>query len=146
MSSFQYSMENVLNYRKEKEEIAKEEFAQVQKEYFSQRNFLKNLEEKLENAINDFLRNGKNLKNSMEFKKVQQYLLFLQKKIEMQIQLVIKAEEKLERKRQQLLLTQRDREIIEKHREKSFKRYLLEEKQKEQKFTDELALYAYMRK
>ncbi len=146
MSSFQYSMENVLNYRKEKEEIAKEEFAQVQKEYFSQRNFLKNLEEKLENAINDFLRNGKNLKNSMEFKKVQQYLLFLQKKIEMQIQLVIKAEEKLERKRQQLLLTQRDREIIEKHREKSFKRYLLEEKQKEQKFIDELALYAYMRK
>ena len=82
----------------------------------------------------------------MEFKKVQQYLLFLQKKIEMQIQLVIKAEEKLERKRQQLLLTQRDREIIEKHREKSFKRYLLEEKQKEQKFIDELALYAYMRK
>ena len=146
MSSFQYSMENILNYRKEKEEIAKEEFAQVQKEYFSQRNFLKNLEEKLENAINDFLRNGKNLKNSMEFKKVQQYLLFLQKKIEMQIQLVIKAEEKLERKRQQLLLTQRDREIIEKHREKSFKRYLLEEKQKEQKFIDELALYAYMRK
>lgn len=146
MSSFQYSMENILNYRKEKEEIAKEEFAQVQKEYFSQRNFLKNLEEKLENAINDFLQNGKNLKNSMEFKKIQQYLFFLQKKIDMQRQLVIKAEEKLEKKCQQLLLTQRDRKIIEKHKEKSFKRYLLEEKQKEQKFTDELALYAYMRK
>lgn len=146
MSSFQYSMENILNYRKEKEEIAKEEFAQVQKEYFSQRNFLKNLEEKLENAINDFLQNGKNLKNSMEFKKIQQYLVFLQKKIDMQRQLVIKAEEKLEKKCQQLLLTQRDRKIIEKHKEKSFKRYLLEEKQKEQKFIDELALYAYMRK
>lgn len=146
MNSFQYSMENVLNYRKEKEEIAKEEFAQVQKEYFSQRNFLKDLEEKLENAISGFLQDGEKSRNSMEFKKIQQYIYFLQKKIEMQKQLVIKIEEKLQGKRQQLLFTQRDRKIIEKHKEKAFERYILEESQREQKFTDELALYAYMRK
>ncbi|RBP46762.1 flagellar export protein FliJ [Garciella nitratireducens] len=141
MNSFQYPMETILNYRKEKEEIVKQQFSQIQKQYFLEEKFLKNLEEKLENVIKAYLHGEKRLIDSIELKNIQQYINFLRKKIDVQKQIVVKIQEKLEQKHQQVLFAQRDRKIIEKHKEKALEKYKLELNYHEQKIIDELALY-----
>lgn len=137
-------MESVLEYRKNIEEVEKQEFAKIQREYLVEKNRLEELDQKLHNAISSQLE--KSGRKVIDLKNLQQYILYLQEKFEIQKQLVLQTEKKLEAKRQQLLSVQRDRKMMERHREKALEKYRMELEQEEQKNLDELALYAYMRK
>lgn len=144
MRAFKYSLENVLEFRKNLEEEEKQKFAQVQNEYLRQKNILRAYEEKLDAALTSQVSNKRG--KVYELKSRQQYINFLQEKIEFQEQVVMRAEEAMESRRQQLISAQKDRKMIEKHKEKALIRYNFDMDQMEQKTIDELALYSHMRK
>lgn len=143
MKSFHYSMENVLDYRKNIEEDEKLKFSQLQREYISQSEALKDLKDKLEKA-KDSLSGGK--QNTIQLKNFQQYIHFLRGKITTQKQSLERLKLDLDKKREEMAFAQRDRKIIETHKEKSFDKYRNKMEHLEQKNIDELALYVHMRR
>lgn len=144
MKAFQYSMESVLEHRINIEENQKQQFARVQNEYIVEKTKLNDLEEKLERALVSSTKETP--KNTIERKNLQQYIHFLREKVELQRQLTLETNKKLENKRQELIFAQKDRKTIERHKEKAFDQYQKEIEKQEQNTIDELALYAYMRK
>lgn len=136
-------MENVLNYRRNIEEDEKQKFSELQREYILQKNILNDLEEKLQNANSTLL---ENTQDTMKLKNLQQYINFLRERIGIQKQHINKLESGLDLKRNEMVFAQRDRKIIEKHRERSLIEYTNANNKLEQKNIDELALYSYMRR
>ena len=143
MRSFRYSMESVLDYRKNIEEDEKQKFSQLQREYITQDSILKDVEEKSKKA-KDSLFKGK--QDTIGLKKLQQYIEFLSQRIQLQKQSLEQLKLDLDGKREEMVFAQRDRKIIEKHKEKSFDQYRNKMEHLEQKNIDELALYVHMRR
>ena len=144
MKIFKYSMESVLSYRKNIEEEKKQEFSAVQKKYLDERKVLINLNDKLAN-INTNLINSPP-RETIELKNLEQYKELLRGRIERQEQLLTEIEEDLEEKRSQMSEAQKDRKMVEKHREKTFYKYLYDVNRQEQKIIDEFAISSYFRK
>jgi flagellar FliJ protein len=144
MKLFRYPMQSVLDYRKDVEEEEKQKFAEALKEYLQQKEILNDFEQKLNDA---FLVKADSSKHRVyELKNLSQYIQYLKEKKDIQEQLVMETEREMEVRRQELISAQKDRKIIEKHKEKSLNQYLSELNQAEQKTIDELALYSYMRR
>lgn len=144
MKQYRYPMQSVLDYRRDIEEEEKQKFAEVQKEFLLQKEILKDFEQKLNEVFSakvDFAK-----QRVYELKNLSQYIQFLKEKKEVQEQLVIETEKAMEARRQKLISAQKDRKIIEKHKEKSLEQYHSELNQAEQKTIDELALYSHMRR
>ncbi|GEM_PF-3115719 len=144
MKPFRYSMENILSYRQDIEQTEKQKFAELKNEYLKQRKVQEDLEEKLDKAASSKLNNPSS--SIVDLKNLYQYMLFLQKKMEVQQQLVMEAGNRMESQRQRLIEAQKDRKIIEKHKDRCLERYTQELNRTEQQVNDELALYSHMRK
>lgn len=136
-------MENILDYRRNIEEDEKQKFSMIEKEYILQKNILNDLEEKLQKANGSLLRDTK---DTVELKNLQQYINFLRERMGVQKQHIKKLETELDLKRKDMVFAQRERKIIEKHKEKSFVEYTNTINKLEQNHIDELALYTYMRR
>ncbi len=143
MKAFRYSMESVLDYRRSVEEQEKQKYSQIWRELIRHKRTLRDYEEKLDAAVAS--RCTCTNHKVFEWKNLQQYILSLKKKVDMQRQLVAETEKAAEEKRRQLIHAQRDRKTIEKHKERAREKYDFDLQQAEQKITDELALYSYMR-
>jgi len=144
MKAFRYSMESVLDYRRNVEEQEKQKYSQIWRELVRRKRTLRDYEEKLDAAVASQCTCTKH--KVYEWKNLQQYILFLKKKLDIQRQLVAETEKAAEEKRRQLIHAQRDRKTIEKHKERVREQYDFDLQRAEQKITDELALYSYMRK
>ncbi len=144
MKQYSYSMQSVLDYRRDVEEEKKQKFAEVQKEYLRQKQILSDIEQKLKDAFS--AKADSSQCRVYELKNLCQYIQYLKEKKEIQERLVIEVEKAMEARRQQLISAQKDRKIIEKHKDKSLEQYHIELNQAEQKIIDELALYSHMRR
>lgn len=144
MKLFHYSMETVLDYRRDLEDVEKQKFADILREYERQKSVLDDYKEKI-NAAESF-QIAKSEHQIYELKNLYQYVRYLKEKMEIQNQLVLETERTMEIKRKQLISVQKDRKIMEKHKEKARDRYYDDANRVEQKSIDELALYSYMRK
>ncbi|MTI65720.1 MAG: flagellar export protein FliJ [Firmicutes bacterium] len=143
MKNFKYSLENVLKYRKDKEETIKQEFSDIQRKYLIEKENLKELERKLESAVNTKV---KNTSREVNYRKnVYNYIQFLREKIILQKELTLNYKDELEEKRKELIFAQKERKTIEKLKEKAYEKYKVEITRKEQKFNDELAMFSYLR-
>jgi flagellar FliJ protein len=136
-------MENILDYRRNIEEDEKQKFSKLQREYILQKSILNDLEEKLQKANNSLLGY---IQDTVKLKNHQKYINFLRERIGIQKQHINKLESGLDLKRKEMVFAQRERKIIEKHRERSFMEYTNAVNKLEQKNIDELALYTYMRR
>ena len=145
MKGFQYSMEQILDYRKGIENKEQQEFMEKREEYEKQKNILNDYEKRLDKAVSSQTAIRAKLTVG-ELKSRYQYIHHLQKKTEIQKRLVLEAKRAMEAKKQKLLSAQKDRKIMEKHKEKAFRAFNYEMNKAEQKIIDELALYSYMRK
>ena len=144
MKLFRYAMENVLDYRKDVEEEEKQKFAEVRRKYMHQKKVLDEFKDKIDLAESS--QSAKPTYRISELKNRYQYLHYLKEKTEIQENLVSETEKVLEARRQQLISAQKDRKMMEKHKEKTQNRYQIDMDLLEQKSIDELALYSHMRK
>ena len=143
MKPFRYTMENVLDYRRNVEEEEKQKFSEVWKEYIRQKSILTGYEEKLDAAVASQC--AVKTRKVYEWKNLQKYIHYLKEKTEIQRRLVQETERAMEEKRRQLISAQKDRKMIEKHKEKAREKYDSDVERAEQKTIDELALYSFMR-
>lgn len=143
MKSFRYSMENILDYRKNIEEDEKQKFSRLQREHIRQSDILKDLEKKLKKTMHSLYKSNS---NTIQLKDQQKYIDFLSQRKEIKKQNLKDLKVELDKKREEMVFAQRDRKIIEKHKEKSLGEHKDRIEQVEQKNIDEMALYMYMRR
>lgn len=145
---FIYGLETVLKVRNIRESKEKEKFNISQKEYHDEK--LK--EQKIED---DKRRQANELKSLVaegtiaDFSKVltrRENLNILKDQLDMQIEKVVEASQKLERQREKLLSAMKDRKIIERDKDNKHKQYTELMKKLEIGFLDEIATLKFGRK
>ncbi|MBU5314768.1 flagellar export protein FliJ [Clostridium bornimense] len=140
MEKFHFRLEKLLEIRRSLEDESKRSFKNAQDEKLKVEEELQSLEEKYRETSQN-----KNCTSILEYKIVNNYMNFLDKRI---------AEEKInlknktiavEEKRKELIDKQRDRQAVEKLRENKYLEYVKEVQAIEQKNNDEFALYGFIR-
>lgn len=135
-------MQKVLDYRVEVEEKKREEFVKAQKTLLSEE---KKLNE-LNNARDTAVRDSKNYLSIMDYQILIRYIDSLETKIKNQIEIIEKAKELCEKKKQELIDSTSDRKVIEKLRERAKEEFDFEVNKREQSLNDDFALFAYTRR
>ena len=138
---FKFSLDKLLDIRKEKEEESKRLFTESQREK-------RKVEEKLENLNNNYNKyKGITGNEDVVYQKLKRYyVLGLQKGIKSAKDELITKNLEVDKRRRELINKQIERKTVETLREKKYNACIKEQARIEQITLDELALYAYMRK
>ncbi|NLL81341.1 MAG: flagellar export protein FliJ [Tissierellia bacterium] len=137
--AYKFSMEKILDWREDLEKASMERFALTQNELNQEKLKLSNLYKEYESLKERFVK----YKSANEIKQYQLYKSDLEKKIELQIQVVEEKTNELEERRLELVDAQKDRKIMEKLKEKDYENYKEKENLEEQKFLDEISVVKY---
>lgn len=137
---FKFSLDKLLDIRKEKEEESKRLFTESQREK-------RKVEEKLENLNNNYNKyKGITGNEDVVYQKLKRYyVLGLQKGIKSAKDELITKNLEVDKRRRELINKQIERKTVETLREKKFNAFIKEQERVEQITLDELALYAYIR-
>lgn len=145
MPQFNFRLQKVLDVRKYKEEVKKQELAALLLEYqkeqeflnylkFNQDKYQKELREKQVGAIDVF-----------ELIFYYTYLFKLHQDIERQINTLCKLQEQIDLKREEVIQAQKERKIVEKLKDKKWIDFKKELDLSEQKFLDEIGINKFVR-
>lgn len=137
---FKFSLEKLLEIRKDNEEEGKRLFTSSQRELEIIKLNLNELNDNYERY------NGINKGETLVYQKVKKnYLYALNKGIEQAEKDLVKKEKEVDYRREQLKLKQVERKTVDILKEKKYTEYINEKNRVEQLANDEFALYAYMR-
>lgn len=144
---FKYNLETVLKVRNIREKKEQEKFAEKKREYIKekeQEDVLRTRKRGEEDTIRQAFKKG----FIADFEKVMRrhsHLGILKKDIENQVEKVIEASKNLEDQREKLILSMKDKKIIEKDKENTLKKYNKLMQDLELKFLDEIATQRFQR-
>ena len=144
---FKYSLESVLKVKEIREKKEQEKFALKQKEYYEEKMKEQRIQEEKRGQANEF----KKLVSKgaiHDFGNVlfrRQQLIVLKEALDSQIEKVIESSQKLEKQREKLLDSMKERKIIEKDKGNKKEQYDEVMKQYEIKFLDEVATLQFSR-
>ncbi|MBQ3423353.1 MAG: flagellar export protein FliJ [Romboutsia sp.] len=137
---FKFSLDKLLDIRKEKEEESKRLFTESQREK-------RKVEEKLE-SLKDSYNKYKGISGNEDvvYQKLKRYyVLGLQKGIKSAKDELLTKNLEVDKRRRELINKQIERKTVETLREKKYNAFIKEQERVEQITLDELALYAYIR-
>lgn len=138
--SFKFSLEKLLEIRKDKEEEGKRLFTKSQREMEEMKSNLDELNSNYEKY------SGINKGETLAYQKIKKnYLYALNKGIEQAEKDLEKKEREVDYRREQLKLKQIERKTVDILKEKKYTEYINEKNRIEQLANDEFALYAYIR-
>lgn len=140
MEKFHFRLEKLLEIRRELEDESKIQFKNAQDEKVKAEEELQSLKEKYKEVSKN-----KNCSTIFEYKIVNNYINFLDKRIEEEKINLKNKTIAVEEKRKELIDKQRDRKAVEKLRENKYLEYVKEAQAIEQKNNDEFALYGFIR-
>ena len=140
MEKFHFRLEKLLEIRRELEDESKIQFKNAQDEKVKVEEELQSLKEKYREVSKN-----KNCSTIFEYKIVNNYINFLDKRIEEEKINLKNKTIAVEEKRKELIDKQRDRKAVEKLRENKYLEYVKESQAIEQKNNDEFALYGFIR-
>ncbi|HCW53430.1 MAG TPA: flagellar export protein FliJ [Clostridium sp.] len=137
---FKFSLDKLLDIRKEKEEESKQLFTESQREK-------REVEEKLEILKDNYNKyKGINGNEDVIYQKLKRYYVSgLQKGIKSTKDELINKNLEVDKRRRELINKQIERKTVEALREKKYNAFVKEQERVEQITLDELALYAYIR-
>jgi len=144
---FKYGLETVLKVKEIREKKEQEKFAVRQKEYYTEKKKEQEIQDTKDGQAKEFKQlvgKGK----IPDFSRVlqrRQHLGVLKEELDNQIEKVIEASQKLEKQREKLLDSMKDRKIIEKDKEHKLDQYNEVMKQYDIKFLDEIATLRFKR-
>ena len=137
---FKFSLDKLLDLRREKEEESKRLFTESQREK-------RKLEEKIENLRNNYDKyKGINDHEDIVYQKLKRYYVQgLQMGIKTAQDDLVTKNLEVDKRRRELIQKQIERKTVETLKEKKYEAYIKEEQRIEQINLDELALYAFIR-
>lgn len=137
---FKFSLDKLLDIRREKEEESKRLFTESQ-------TAKRKIEEKIESLENNYNKyKGISADEDVVYQKLKRYYIQgLQKGIETAKDDLIVKNLEVEKRRRELVEKQIERKTVETLKEKKYDAFVKEEERVEQINLDELALYAFMR-
>ena len=137
---FKFSLDKLLEIRKEKEEESKRLFTESQRQK-------RNIEDKLDN-LNDNYNKYKGISGNEDvvYQKLKRYyVLGLQKGIKSAKDELVTKNLEVDKRRRELVNKQIERKTVETLKEKKYNAFIKEQERVEQINLDELALYAFIR-
>ncbi|MGN0144672.1 MAG: flagellar export protein FliJ [Clostridium sp.] len=137
---FKFSLDKLLDIRREKEEESKRSFTESQREK-------RKLEEKIDNLQNSYEKyKGISEKEDVVYQKLKRYYVQgLQKGIRSAKEDLLTKNLEVDKRRRELIEKQIERKTVEILKEKKYKQFIKEQQRVEQINIDELALYAFIR-
>lgn len=147
MAKFIYRMQNILDIKSKLETQAKNEYAQANRDLLDEQEKLTQLvfkKKKYESCMKEeFQKTTLNLQDIDFYKSG---ILFTDEQIKEQTVCVMKAQQRVDRKRDEMLELRREREMQEHLKEAAFEQFVKEELAAESKEIDELVSYTYGKK
>lgn len=143
MKKFSFKLATLLSYREREEQFAQREFAIVQKELenlFAELQKWHEEKTQTEQILQRKQKAGTFVKDLTEYF---QYLDLIRKKIAIQQDKIIKAQNIMAKKRQKLIEARKHREILDKLKEKHYAEWQKTGAYHEDRFLDEIALSRY---
>ena len=137
---FKFSLDKLLDIRREKEEESKRLFTESQKEK-------RKLEKKIDELKNNYNKyKGISENENVAYQKLKRYYIQgLQIGIKTAKDDLLTKNLEVDRRRRELIEKQIDRKTVETLKEKRYKEFIKEEQRLEQINLDELALYSFIR-
>ena len=143
MTKFKFKLESLLNVRKKLEDNLKNELGKAIQVLEHEKDLLCVLEKEMDECRRDLgmAFNGKITVE--EIKKYNLYIDVISTKIKAQKDRVNKARNYVDKIREELLKVVKDRQILEKYKEKKYSDYIGELAKEEQKTNDEITSYKF---
>ena len=138
---FRFSLQKVLDYREQLEEEAKNRFALVQRQYREAKAQLAALSSELETQEARLY--GQVIDNAGERWLLESFIKGLRADIEATTARVQNLRATRDEMRRILAARSMDKKVLEKHKERKYPQFLLDERLKEQRFNDEIATLRY---
>jgi len=142
MAKFSFRLQSVLNVKSQQEDNLKNELGKAIRKLEAEKHKLSKLEDDFNNLIAKFNEKAKKttVKKLIEYN---EYLSLLTSKIKFQKENVNCAALNVDKVREGLLQAVKERQILEKLKEKKKEEFLLEQKKLEQKTNDEIVSYSH---
>lgn len=143
MTKFSFKLQSLLNVKQQLEDNFKNELGKAIQVLESEKDLLCALENELEECRQDL---GKGFKGKITVENIKKYNLYIESlsiKIKAQNDRVNKARKYVDKIRDELLKVVKDRQILEKYKEKKYSDYMQELVKDEQKTNDEITSYKF---
>ena len=137
MPGFNFSLQKVLDLRKQKEEQAQMALAATERRFKEQQTLLKELQNEMRHCEAEY-RNRRHLSQG-DLWLWGNYRMRLESEINERESIIRRIEKKIHKQRKELVDRSKQRELLDKYKENQKKAYDYEQKQKEQKEFDETA-------
>jgi flagellar FliJ protein len=144
--AYKFRLETLLRLRQRQMEAAQFELGRLFKEYSDAKDVIRALSEARKDAdrgIKDRL--GKGIQAG-QYQLEINYLGALADEIERYAKILLGLELKIQKAKETLAMRHREKELVERLKEKDFEAYMLQEQRDEQKKADDLAAVRYVRK
>ena len=138
---FRFKLQRVLDLKLKQEDEKKNQIATLMQAIKTKEDELEVLiseKKQKEFSLNDNRKRGISI---LEIRNINQYLLFLDKKINTLRFEISSLESNLNQKRQEYLELQKERKTFEKLKEKDYEKYLYNEKKEEEKMIDQIVTF-----
>ena len=138
---FRFKLQRVLDLKLKQEDEKKNQIATLMKAIKNKEDELEALiseKKQKEFSLNDNRKRGISI---LEIRNINQYLLFLDKKINTLRFEISSLESNLNQKRLEYLELQKERKTFEKLKEKDYEKYLYNEKKEEEKMIDQIVTF-----
>lgn len=143
MPGFKFSLQTVLNIKKQKEDSLKNDLGKAMQRHEKEKETLQTLTNEMENCIAEFniqSTKGVTVERLREFSA---YLPVLKQHVQFQKEKVKYAQQDVDKYRVMLIKAVQEREMLDKLKEKQLKEFMDEQIKKEQKVVDEIVSYKY---
>ena len=138
---FRFKLQRVLDLKLKQEDEKKNQIATLMQAIKTKEDELESLiseKKQKEFSLNDNRKRGISI---LEIRNINQYLLFLDKKINTLRFEISSLESNLNQKRLEYLELQKERKTFEKLKEKDYEKYLYNEKKEEEKMIDQIVTF-----
>lgn len=142
MAGFKFRLEKILEHREILENIKKGEFGKIQAKLQFEVDELARLFEVRKTLAKDKELESVNSTTMSELQKYNKYMENLKITIELQEEKIEAIKLEVEKVREALIQSTKDKKIIEKLKQRDYEEYLYEEKKEEEKITDQFVSYS----
>jgi len=143
MAKFVFKLQSLLNVKNQMEENLKNELGKAIQKLEYEKSILKRLEEEKEENIGHIYNKSNAGISVGELREYNAYIGYLGEKILLQKENINYAQDCVDKYREELIKIVREREMLEKLKEKKYKDYLNEQLQEEQRLNDEIVSFKY---
>lgn len=143
---FRFDLQQVLNYRRQREESKEFEFAEARRVMQQEEARLAFFKDRRDRYQRELVERQKQGVTPAEVAIYNAYRLFIEEKIENQMEAVETARKQLEKKTEELMEARKDRKILDRLRSRKHDAYLIDSRRREMKQLDELAIGKFHRR